>query len=215
MTRLVLTSLRLMKHLNVLCGLALTLLWGCTAQPPPITISLAPQVIVPKIDLGGGRNVYLSVVDDRPNNRILEYPEFYSARQSQTILITSQPIAVVLENSVGQGLKSMGFELIPTLSSSDTQLKINVLSFYVVRIPTGFFDGNWVGKLGVKVQLYKNERQVLDKEYNSLNDVSKPSPNALFLATSITPFINPIVSDLILRILGDLELIAALQSPEG
>jgi hypothetical protein len=166
---------------------------------------------LPTVNFGASKKVYLSILDDRPNNLAAEFSAPHHPTIAIQSLVTSEPIAVVLEKNVGEGLRSMGFELIPARSASETWLKINVLSFYVVSRPG--LD-NWTGNLRVKLQLYKNETQVLDKEYDGLKDFSNPFPPYAGIGSLMAANINPIVSDIILKILSDLELIAALQSPE-
>lgn len=198
--------LRRMNCLNVFYALAFALLSSCTSQPQKITISLAPQVIVPKIDFGGGGKVFLSIADERPNNRNLEFDH----STIQFILTTSEPIDVILHRSIGHALTSFGFELIPNFSASEAWLKINIIYFEVYdRTARGDTRVQWPVMLAVKALLFKGDTLVFQKEYY----IDKVREHGFISAESlITATTNSAVSDLISKIIADLELIAALQS---
>ncbi|MBL0319207.1 MAG: hypothetical protein IPP74_07960 [Alphaproteobacteria bacterium] len=105
--------------------LTLLLLGACSvAEPTPLNLRPVIKPSVSNSNVGQGQKIGVSVSDDRPNKKVGDYGPNESLRADVTVEDLTAPLLDV----VNQGLKSKGFDPVPTSFSHNKTLHIRIVS---------------------------------------------------------------------------------------
>lgn len=165
----------------------------------PVRIVLAPQLPAPTAKIGSGEKLSLMVIDKRNKEDLLGY--YWQAVEAE--IRASNSLGTVTRESLRKGLSDLGFEVLESPMTSVPSLEITIQNFkyWVAR------DVNADAQLDAV--LYGGDGWVAKKSYTINNRFDKP--NFLRDAGWIEEKINASISDLILKILTDPELLVGLK----
>jgi hypothetical protein len=185
---------------SVLVALLLTVA-GCGWQLQARPAVLAPELPPAPINIGAGARVYVIVVDERETKVVVHRKHDFFSR-----IMFSKDLAAVLRGSAEKGLSNLGFELLAAPDPSATTLAIRLVAFsYDVSrtLRSSRYEATAL--------LLRKGASVFEKRYES----AAPAVSKLqsgFGLDSADPQIDRMLEDLLAVILGDLELLRALQS---
>lgn len=193
------TAMRATVGIAVIC-----LLSACIYHKWQIT--LAPQVSVTPINLGSGAKVSLTVLDARPTSFLAQY---WSEGDNWTVTALGD-LTLAIAEQLRSGLISLGFEVVRTPEASPVTLEIQLLFLATeTSRQVGGLELEIVAR--AKGEARRGPTHVFQKTYNAKRIVFGSYGFVDFPRKLYEEEINAALSLLIGRILGDLELIAALK----
>ena len=141
----------------------LCLLSACAFNPQ--TIKISPVMSLPSSDVGKGKEVLLSIVDERPKQVIGHRGTAYGAAAEIT---SSEDVAVVIREKVSAGLAANGSKVVTGPSSARTSMKVEIrLIEYTTS--TGFWTGGVHTRAAFK-GICRNGRQDYENLYRQENE---------------------------------------------
>ena len=193
------------KYINAMVTTAIIfLLGGCGPVLVADELVLAPQVSVTPINIGSGAKVYLTVLDERLQRSLADFtlgPFNYRHTDS-----ASGDPGHLFQESLRMGLLNLGFEVLPSPEVSPVSLEIQLrsLQYYPLHDGKGGLEG-YAFVAAAWAEIRRGETHVFQKRWESASN-SKG-----FTRRWREEKINAAFSDLIAKILGDLELLTALK----
>ena len=129
------------------------------------TINLSPMMSLSSSDLGKGKEVLVSVVDERPKQIIGHRGTAYGAAAEIT---SNQDVPGVIREKVSAGLSSKGFRVVSGAGQAPTSMKVEIrLIEYTTS--TGFWTGGIHTRAAFK-GICKNGRQEYENIYRQENE---------------------------------------------
>jgi Uncharacterized lipoprotein len=123
------------KLRSVVLAAGLCLISACAFNPQ--TVKIAPVVSFPSSELGKGKEVFLTVVDERPKQILGHRGTAYGAAAEIT---SNDDMATVIREKMSAGLSSNGFRVKTGSSLVSTSMKVEIrLIEYTTS--TGFWTG--------------------------------------------------------------------------
>lgn len=123
------------KIVRFLLAVLLCLASGCAFNAQ--TVKLSPAMSLLPSDYGKGKEVVLSVVDERPKQAIGNRGGAYGAGAEITSI---DDVNGVIREKVREGLSAKGFQVVPGLTPARTSMKVEIRSIdYSTSV--GFFTG--------------------------------------------------------------------------
>ena len=169
----------------------------------PAHVKLAPDVPLVTVNLGRGAPIFLRVLDARPE-------KITDARQKYVEAAPILPVddlGQMLQDLFAKRLSALGFELLIADDKSSTSLDIAIRKLqygtYSTTPARVHIDAS------ATVEIYKNTARVTEKAYSRIYEEESPAmgPSGSWLEDKS----NTVLSQLIEKILADLELLAALK----
>jgi uncharacterized lipoprotein YajG len=204
--------------------LAITLLVaGCglhSFQPQHVT--LAPRLSTAPVKIGAGAKVYITVADERGTN-FLGY-KADSDRFGRGNITTSDDIRVIYQKALSDGLANLGFKVVTAPDPAALNLEVSIRRFLYM----GPLFNTATGSTGKANETYitaattarvrRGRTEALDSPNVSLvheksYEVYLGHPGLLRPSPSeVEEKINAALSELIAKLLDDLELLALLKA---
>ena len=178
------------------------LITGCgPAALEPVHVRLAPSVPIVSVDIGRGANLFLRVADARPEKLAV------AQNKATAPIVPVNDVVSLFHELLTKRLSALGFELLIAPDALSTKLDITLQKLqygtYSTTPPRTHIDTS------VTVAVYKNNTRVIDKNY--LKTYEEVSPSLGFSPSWFEEKTNMVLSQLIEKILSDLELLAALK----
>jgi uncharacterized lipoprotein len=177
--------------------IVLSLLTGCAFTPQ--TVTLSPNIAASHLDIGKGRKIKLSVVDERPKEVIGHRGSGSGAGAKIT---TNQDVESIIQAKISEGLKSYNF--VPVTIEEEVQLLMKVdIRLIEYSTSMGFFTGGVHVKATLKV-FCKNDMKDFEKIFRSETNI-----RTFFVPTAAknNKLINDTVSQVLQEVLYDKELL--------
>jgi uncharacterized lipoprotein YajG len=174
-----------------------------TVALEPAHVRLAPDIPLVTVNLGRGAQVFLRAMDARPE-KIADVQKKYV---EVAPILPVENLGQMLQDLFAKRLSALGFELLIAPNALSTRLDIasKKLEYgrYSTDPPLVHIDAS------MTVAVYKNNTCVFDRNYSRIYEEESPAmgPNASWLEERS----NIVLSQLIEKILADLELLAALK----
>lgn len=168
---------------------------------------LDPMVDVAESNVGQGRTVALSVIDERPSRDIGKRAAVGASIEMKA------DIAAIFQEKIGEGLRRHGFSVVNGASPDAATLRIDVRSLDY-DVSTGW----WTGGIDVSAAMKARAQGALE-EYERLYRANKED-RVVFVpgAKGSNERINAVVADLLRQLFEDqkmLEVLAARHNPEA
>ena len=166
------------------------------------TINISPMMSLSSSGLGKGKEVSLSVVDERPKQIIGHRGTAYGAAAEIT---SNQDVAGVIREKVSEGLSSKGFRVVSGAGQPPTSMKVEIrLIEYTTS--TGFWTGGIHTRAAFK-GICKNGRQEYENIYRQENE-----ERVVVVPTAETneEWINRVVGQALEKIFRDEQLLGCL-----
>lgn len=181
-----------------------SLMIACCGTVPlaPRQVGLALDVPLLTLDLGAGAKVFLRVVDGRSTTTA---DMNYKFDEVAPILPVGD-LSHAIQNSLSNRLSALGYDVVSTEEPSATNLDLTVQVLEYGRYSTKperlHIDAS------ISIAVYKGETHIIEKGYvRNYEQVGKASEmDQKWLETKV----NLMLSQLIEKLLADLELLAAL-----
>jgi uncharacterized lipoprotein YajG len=190
--------------------LALTFLSGCVL--PPHNVTFNPQVQVGSAEIGRGRAVAVSTVDERPRLAIGELTSTSGGGPNTPVITTTQiitstqNIAAVVQTALLGGLSRQGFKPTASASSEAPGLRVELRSIDYQRVP-GIFANGGRAEAALKGICIVNGTRRYERLYRGLHQETA----FLALDTQLTePYLNDALSQAINELLWDSQLLGCL-----
>ncbi len=201
------------NYINAIVTITIILmLGGCAPRLITREVVLAPQVSVTPINVGSGAKVYLTVLDGRPQLTLADY--FCQACNAHVRASTSGDVGLVLRESFRTGLSTLGFEVLPTPEASPVSLEIQLLSLQYMPVidKRGYFEAlDIVAEAKAEIRRGRtraSQEITFEKMYRA---GGRYTEFYYFTDRRGEEKTNTVLSELIGRILADLELLHALR----
>jgi uncharacterized lipoprotein YajG len=180
-----------MKNLFLIFVLSI-LSTACAFNPQ--TVSLDPSISVRKDNLGQGKEIYLSISDDRSSVSLGRRGAGYGPAAEIT---TEKPLEEVVRSKISDGLKSRGF-IVSNNDSLPLQLKIEIREL-AYSTSQGFWTGG-VHINGALKGLGKNGSESYEEMYRYNKEervvvVPTAETNAEWINTALTETLNKLLND--------------------
>jgi len=178
------------------------LITGCgPAALEPVHVRLAPSVPIVSVDIGRGAKLFLRVADARPEKIAV------AQNKANALILPVNDVVSLFHELLTKRLSALGFELLiaPDALSTRLDVALQKLAYgrYSTTPPRVHIDAS------LTVALYKNNTRVIDKNYSKTYEEVSPS---MGLSPSwFEDKTNTVLSQLIEKLLSDLELLAALK----
>lgn len=146
-----------------LLAILLCLASGCAVNAQ--TVKLSPVMALSPTDYGGGKEVVLSVVDERPKQAIGNRGSAYGAGAEITSI---DDVSEVIREKVGEGLSANGFQVVTGSTPARTSMKVEIRSIdYSTSV--GLFTGGVHTRAAFK-GICKNGRGEYENLYRQENE---------------------------------------------
>ena len=187
-----------LERFLLLVFLSLTSACAFNAQ----SINISPVMSLSSSDLGKGKDVLLSVVDERPKQIIGHRGTAYGAAAEIT---SSQDVAVVIREKVSTGLSSKGFHVVTGSGQATTSMKVEIR---LIEYTTS--AGFWTGGIHTRAAfkgICKNGRQEYENIYRQENE-----ERVVVVPTAETneQLINQVVGQALEKIFRDEQILGCL-----
>lgn len=184
---------------------------GCGPFHHTLEVTVAPQLSVTPINLGSGAKVSLLILDDRPTKNLRDdWTTTWVQNDTHWTVSALGDLTAALAEPLRSGLMTLGFEVVPTPGASPVALEIHLLS--LASNFRGSTGGSYVDCANVvahaRAEVRRGQTQLFQRRYSA---TSRYTHWCTFTRRWTEEKINTELSNLIGKILADLELLAALK----
>lgn|GEM_PF-5378763 len=163
-----------------------------------------PRLTLPPTNLGDGKKLFVTVIDDRPQKHL-----GYQINQTyeHAVLTPAEPVEEVVRKGLSDSFVKTGFEIVADPSAPVPTLEVRITGLQYTFDPSwSGFDSEVVASAQMRVLL--GQREIYTKSYKGY-ETFKIVLRSPFLKDEM---LNAVLADLLLMMIGDLDLLAALQS---
>lgn len=215
------------KAILVCFALAITFhLAGCGLhiwQPQQVT--LMPRLSIAPVNIGGGSKIHITVTDERgTSTNFLGYKRVAGGK-----ITTSEDLTAVYRKGISAGLASLGFDVVSDPDPAAANLEISLVRFLYIGHSLGLaphttpvlkdrgrvFGPKWHTSAAATVRVGRGQTEavgnlkaanVIQKSYEAYSERIAPSPG------EIEERVNAVLSELITKLLMDVELLTYLKA---